>query len=371
MTNILSLFRRKTTYIYTIILTVIITVIIMFYSFYNYFNDVFNAHFLNSGLTYIISHEDYTDEIKKYSDIESITDMVLLKPNFDDEFMGFSSFVLNGVEQDDSGEEYHRLFNWNDILINEDYIQVFEYDENLKENEVIFLQFSNSKTDEEIEEIKDNEFTVYSNDELITLKIKNIEESYYDGMKISKELYEELLKKQTIYAKLIKFSNYNTSLKMQKDFSKRETNIDYDVSSFISYKDNDADKLAGECKNLIYSCNTASIFLIIAFIIIFVIVVKNSLLDQKGNIKMQRFLGYKKINIKLGLIGNFIIMSILAYIISYILSAILIIVSNNILNYTVHIIDLLFLVELAGVTTLSSIVLILLFNINKEPNEEI
>lgn len=367
MTDILSLFRRKTTYIYTAVLTVIITVIIMFYSFYNYYNEVINAHFANKGYTYLISHNDYTEEIEQYDDILSITAAVLFKVNFEDKFMGLTPSVNNGTEQDDLEEIYHRLFNW-DYLINGGYdnILVFEYDKKLKSNEVILLQMSIDQTDEEIEQIKENEFTIYSNNELITLKIRDIEQGNYNGIKISQELYEELLKKQTINAKLIKFDNYNSSEKFCKDFYKRENSKDFVASSFVSYNldSDDMDNMASNFKNIIDSCNTASIFLIGIFTILFVIVVKNSLIDQKKNIEMKRFLGYKKFSIKIGLIVNFILMSIVSYIISYILSSILIIISNNILNYAVQIIDLLFLIKLAGSTTVLSIILILIFGIN-------
>ncbi len=369
MTNILSLFRRKTTYIYTTILTVIITVIIMFYSFYNYYNEVVNNHYAKNGYAFIISHNDYIKELEQYSDIISIQDGILFKPNFEDKFMGLTPSVINGEEQDESGEESNRLFNW-DELINGGYdnILVFEYDESLKKNEVIFLQTYNSHTDEEIEKIKNNEFTIYSNNDLLTLRIKTIEKSYHNGMKISKELYDELVKKQSLNVKIIKFNNYYTAEKMERDFYKRETNKDFYASREVMYSGDDPID-ASNFIVLIDSCNTASIFLICVFIIIFAIVVKNSLIDQKDNIKMKRFLGYKKIKIKACLIENFVIMCLIAYFASYILSDILIIILDTILNYEAHIVDLLFLVKLAGVTTTLSVVLILLFDINQKKEE--
>ncbi|MCX4364158.1 MAG: hypothetical protein OSJ70_00095 [Bacilli bacterium] len=358
MTNILSLLRRKTFYIYTIILTIIIIVILLFFSFYNYYNEVINNMFYKNGYVYIVSRNDYTEEIKKYSDIVSLQDGIVFKPNFNDNFI----VPIPDAEDDINNETEHLLY-WDELLPGGyDSISVFDYDEELEKDEVIVYESIIPHNDEEIKKIVDNKISLYLNDELIILKIKNIEKGSFRGIKISKELFDELLKKQTLYVKKIKFSNFFTALKMTNDFYKRETNIDYVVSYEELYLGEDS-RTVYNFRNLIDTFNIVSKALICIFIVIFAIVVKNSIVDQTESINMKRFLGYKKINVKQDIIINFIILSLTSYILAFLLSNISIIIINKILDYNLHMLDALLLIKLVVVTTILSIVLILLFNI--------
>ena len=202
MINILSLFRRKTTYIYTTILTVITTVIILFFSFYNYYNDCVNNKFLENGYVYVISHNDYTEEIKKYDGIVSIQDGILFKPNFEDEFMGLIPLAKDEKTEEESEEEC--LLYWDELLNGSyDNILVFDYDENLKKDEVIIYQDWNNHSAGNIEKIINNKISLYFQDELINLKINNVVNNNKRGIKISKELFDELLTKQALNVKII------------------------------------------------------------------------------------------------------------------------------------------------------------------------
>lgn len=358
MTNILSLLRRKTFYIYTIILTIIIMVILLFFSFYNYYNEVINNMFYKNGYVYIVSRNDYTEEIKKYNDIVSIEDGVVFKPNFND------NFIVPISDSDTAeGEETNHLLFWDELLPGGyDRIPVFDFDDKLNKNEVVIYENIIPHSDEEIKRIVNNKITLYLDEELITLKIKNVEKSQFRGIRISKKLFDELLKKQTLYVKKIKFKNFFTALKMTNDFYKRETNIDYVVSYEELYLGDDS-RMVYNFRNLIDTFNIVNKFLICAFIVIFVIVVKNSIVDQEESINMKRFLGYKKINVKHDIIINFIVLDLISYILALLLTNVSIIIINKILNYNLCMLDISLLIKLVGVTTILSIVLILLFNI--------
>ena len=150
MTNILSLLRRKTFYIYTIILTIIIMVILLFFSFYNYYNEVINNMFYKNGYVYIVSRNDYTEEIKKYNDIVSIEDGVVFKPNFNDNFI----VPISGSDTAEGEETNHLLF-WDELLPGGyDRIPVFDFDDKLNKKEVVIYENIIPHSDEEIKRIE-------------------------------------------------------------------------------------------------------------------------------------------------------------------------------------------------------------------------
>lgn len=357
MTNLLSLIRRKVTYIYIAILSAIIIIVLIFFSFYDYYNQVINDMFAKNGYVFVISRNDYTEELNEYDNLISINDGIVFKPNFDDKFI-----VPLSLESNSNTDEEDILF-WEELLPGGyDRIPVFDYDENLGKNEVILYQSIISHTDEEVSKIINNEISLYFNDELISLKIKNVEKKSKRGMKISKELFDELLKKQKIYVKKINVSNFYTAMKIVDDFYEKEKNIDY-VSSYEELYLEDESEMIYNFRNIIDSLNIASIVLICLFIFIYVLIINNCIADQSENIKIKRFLGYKKKKIKFEMIKCFLIITVTVYFIGSLLSNLLILLLNGILNYNIQYIKLLLLIKLAGVTSILTIVLILLFNI--------
>ncbi len=360
MINICSTFREKITYIYMAMIVIITTIIFMLLSFYKYYNDLFNQLFFNNSFFLVVSQNDYTQELSKYPNVSGIEDGIALKPNYQDKEIGTLSYAEDLEPSDD------KILKWEELMLGGyDHVLVFEYDENLKENEIIVYQSQAMYyLEEELPMVIDKEISMYFQDKLINFTIKGIEKNANPGIKISRSLFDKLIAEQPIFVRRLKITDYNTALKISADFQGKEKNTDFIAGNYEYYSGDNIDEVS-KLHNIIEVLNVVSIIIIFAFVIIFTHVIKNSLVDQMESISLRHILGYKKWQIKKYLLYSTILMVILSYLLSFILNGILIFIINNIFNYQLSLLNFFTMVKLVGVILVLASIVCLLFNIKR------
>ena len=341
MLHLKCFFRKKSTVIYLCIYSIIVTTIICSFSLIEYSKNVINHIYKKESFLVMTSTDNYYNKIIENKDIEKVEKIIVFNPNYDDKTFKRESYSVVSNNSPtisyNNGEEYEKIITWEDyitipkdkeIMVTSDIDKDFK----LQNNEIaLSMQGIKYKDQEEMEKYIDKDLSIMYCNNVIQFKIRNYYDSKHKEMVISENKFNELISKSNVYSYKIYLKNYLKSEKVIDDLKKinNENNIkinehiDFDAS--INY---DSYSIAN---NLIYIFEIINNFIIFVFIIIFIIVSKNLLEDEKKNIIIQKMLGYNKFQSKKYFIFKIISLYLLVFGISIIVSSIINVIINNIL----------------------------------------
>lgn len=190
------------------------------------------------------------------------------------------------------------------------------------------------------QEIKNNligqDLSFSYNNEIHTFTIKNYYNSVNSEMTISEEKFNEL-KNFSEYSYKLYIKDYlnlgDSIAELEKSINNGNVEVDGIQNAYLG---EEADKYY-QSKDLLYLYEVICFFTIITFIIIFIIVSRNVLKDEKKSIKIERMLGYNKSQSrKFGLL-NILVLNFSALFISIIFFIIISVGINIFTDYTIPI----------------------------------
>lgn len=291
--------RKKQTIIYIALFVLITSTMVIFNSYVSHINNMVNNYFKDNSYAVVISNKDKNFLLNKYSSIEKIYDQyIVLEPNENEKnplskrgyVLEDNNGILNQKESDDK-ISWDNFESVGKILIS--------YDTTLKNNEIVLYSPYTLET-EKVKSIINSKLYLKNDNSSYDFTIKSIIKSNFPEMRISKNLYDSIRKKQDFNVYRITF-NTEKNLNLFYDIeNENRENVFMDVSIQNNSKFNNY-------KEIISVFNNWKYIIFILIITISFIIISNLINDDKKNIMLDYVLGFKIKKIKFNMFINSIL----------------------------------------------------------------
>ena len=335
-------FRKKSTIVYIILYSIIFFTLLIVSSLIKYNETYLNSIYQKSSFLILTSSEDCYDEIEKNKNVEKVDRFIMFEPYDECTIFKHQSYsvVTNNYTIDYNAEsQQDDRIAWEDFMALGGIMIFSDKNKNFKLNNNE-IALSSSGIEYVKQEIKNNligqDLSFSYNNEIHTFTIKNYYNSVNSEMTISEEKFNEL-KNFSEYSYKLYIQDYlnlgDSIAELKKSINNGNVEVDGIQNAYLG---EEADKYY-QSKDLLYLYELICFFTIITFIIIFIIVSRNVLKDEKKNIKIERMLGYNKLQSrKIGLL-NILVLNFSALFISIIFFIIISVGINIFTDYTIPI----------------------------------
>lgn len=353
-------FRKKTAKIYLIIFSTLLTTIIILFSLINYYSNLENDFFQKTSYLLVISKKDCYEKLTKNKSIVNIERVLLFEPDY-------TYDTLKKINEDESSEDNSQV-NWQDIFeTGNQMILVFPSSKNkldLNDRQVLFELSSITTEYKNVKGLSKRQIGFYHENNKIEFEIKNIYESYFTNILISDNIFHNLLNKSKTFAYVLTIENYEKAISIEHEL---QTLDDIEKANLNQkFYDNRELKTMNTVKDLIKSLKIASYIIIIAFSIIFTVVIRNIIKDEYKNINVERLLGYNEKQIKKHLCLKTTVLDIMACSIATAITMIIIVMINKFLGFKLSILDPFLLLRVYGLLLLITSLLCLFSKTNQK-----
>lgn len=341
-----SFFRKKSTIIYLIIYVILLVAIISVFSLIKYNKNIINEIYKKNSYVIMTSTNDYYDKILKEKDVTNVEKIILFKPNYNCDTLKKESYSIasNGMSieynnDETYDEQYSKIVTWEEVMVDGSIIIVSDKNKEFKleKNEIaISHQGMQDKEQDVLDNLLGQSISfMYNNDE-VKFDIKQYYNSNQVEMAISEEEFNKLTSKYSIYS-------YRVYIKDYINVSNIEEVLSYDenvkINATYNINGNEDSEKYYNATNLIDTIQIVSVIIILLFMIIFIIVSKNIMADEKKNMKIERMLGFTKVKSKKIMMFKLTLLNYVSFFISILISSILNYIINSIYNFQLIIID--------------------------------
>lgn len=337
MILIKGFFRKLSTKVYLLIFSILLTVIITIMSFINYYTEILDQMYRENSFMVVITKTDYYNKLSSYKSIISIEEALLFEPNKNYKAIVNEDYVIikDGVVVDSKENGGATRMNWEDFMIGEgtsgNFIVVFPSNRNgieLKDDEVALSldPFTYHKKDI-AQGIVGEKIGFYYKSKNYEYTINGFYPTEIPGMLVSNRVFQTMNENKDLYAYLVKFNSKKSSTSVAQKLKQSDKNIEV-LNRQRYYAENDGMSSA-RLIDLIDILGFVSNTIILIFVTIFIVAIKNIIKDSKENMALEKMLGYNHHQIKYCLFSKLIILSGISLIVSTLLSVII----NIIINY--------------------------------------
>lgn len=292
-----SFFRKKSTKIYLIVIPILIISITLFSAFYKYYLSLSKSIVPYSKIL-IITREDIFEKFSSDDDYIEVDEGIVFKSN------------------DEIAAELYMFEELECIIVFPASKRKIE----LNDNEIaIGSKFLNNL------DLINKTVKLKHNNQKINFKVKTIYERNFKEILISDNKFEELINKSNIFAYTLKVKEKTIidSLENINNFQLEEGPIIYET-----FNNSPDYNLWKSLKELVTWLTIISYIMIIMFSIIFLIVLRNIIIDEYKIIHTERLLGFSKNQVRKSLFLKMLCFLTVSFILSTIFSKLFIIIIN-------------------------------------------
>ena len=340
-----SFFRKKTTKIYIIILSILLSSIFILYNFVNYFREVEENIIAEHSILIVSSNNDYYDYLQKIKNVTKIEKAIIFTPDKSYDIIVDGSYTI----QDSNGNIINSYISkydgeykitWNELLTSDfdDYILVRNQEQrnmNLKSDEIsIVLRvpfYEDGKESYNIQQYRNQKIGFKFLDETIEFSISDFYPSKWTEwpeLVISNDKFEQLYQKSKLYTYSINFDSYDEAVSIKNELSNIDNNSNSKFIIDTFYYHGEGMKLSN-ISDILSVLKIAICLVSLIFLIVYIIIIKNTISDLKRNVKISRLVGYNMIQIR----KRVIILLILLFFVTFLLSVLINIFFNIFVKY--------------------------------------
>ncbi len=310
---VLSFFRKKSIYIYTVLYSLIFTIITILLIFNNYYDGLTKNYYSENSYFLIKSTNDLSNTLHRQV-IKKFDVGTLYFPNDDTKPLSFvNSDDIEENSFDDSNWQFFISMDFDGILIFKDeknddneisisfpkYYESYEQDINIDSNSLVNIEIDNKN---------------------YILKVKEYNFSDCYQINVSKDIFSKIYKESGLYLYKIKPSLNISYKQIESKLDKLCHTNNYCDYEF--YEANNDNKLDNE--NVLNTIRKMLIIFGVMFLIIFIVLTFNKFNDDKEIVHIYNILGFHKKRIKLIRLLQHLIINELSLLISFLLSMIIV-----------------------------------------------
>lgn len=340
-----SFFRKKTTKIYIIILSILLSSIFILYNFVNYFREVEENIIAEHSILIVSSNNDYYDYLQKIKNVTKIEKAIVFTPDKSYDIIVDGSYTI----QDSNGNIINSYISkydgeykitWNELLTSDfdDYILVRNQEQrnmNLKSDEIsIVLRvpfYEDGKESYNFQQYRNQKIGFKFLDETIEFSISDFYPSKWTEwpeLVISNDKFEQLYQKSKLYTYSINFDSYDEAVSIKNKLSNIDNNSNSKFIIDTFYHHGEGMKLSN-ISDILSVLKMAICLVSLIFLIVYIIIIKNTISDLKRNVKISRLVGYNMIQIR----KRVIILLILLFFVTFLLFVLINIFFNIFVKY--------------------------------------
>lgn len=338
-------FRKKSTIIYIIIYSIIFSAIISIFSLIKFNEEYLKSVYSKTSFLMVTSSKECYDEIKDNKNVVKIERFIIFEPDNECTTFKHSSYTVvtnDSIIDYNSGQIGDSRLAWEDFM-EFDYIMIFsdkEKDFKLKDNEIAL---SLSGIENVNQDVKNNligkNLTFIYNNQKEEFKIQNYYNSVNKEMTIPDNKFNELINysKYSYKVYVDDYLNLGESISNLKDSINTE---DVEVDGIQSVNALEEGDRVFQARDLIDLFKIISFFSIIIIVIIFIIVSRNVYVDEKKIAKIERVIGFNKLQTKKLSFLKVVTLNFSSFIIAIIISTIINFLVNTFVNFTMPVLNL-------------------------------
>ncbi len=352
-----SFFRKKTTKAYIVILSVLLSLIFILSNFINYFQNVENNIIADHSILIVSSNTDYYDFLIKKSSVTKIEKALVFTPDKSYDLIVDGSYIIqdsNGNIIDSFASEHNgeNKITWNELLISDfdNNILVRSQDQrnmNLKNNEIsIILRvpfYEDGKEYYNFQQYKNKKIGFKFLDKSIEFLISDFYPSKWTEwpeIVISNDKFNQLSQNSNLYTYTINFNSYDEAISIKNELSSIDNNLNSKFIIDTFYYHGEGMKLSN-ISDVLTALKLTIWLISIIFLVVYIIIIKNSIFDLKKNIKITRYVGYNKIQVKSRIILLLLLLFILTFVVSLFLNIIFSFLVNYLFSFKLNLLNLL------------------------------
>ena len=347
-------FRKATTKVYFFVLCFLFIGIYLLNAFTNYYTNLLNTVFRESTVLYVVGQNDYYNTISKCKSIESIEEALIFTPNYECKTLAREGQVIQdgatgSIISNIPSEDLLRL-TWEELVAIRKGNQIFVLpSDELNENE-IRLSFNTQRYyDIPLSTLYDKPLDIIYNSTEYNFVIKEIVHSRFPEIHISREKFDEIKEYRSVYAYKILMNSYYDAQSILKKLNEKEENSDFSVSLNRVETRNGKYDMNGliEMTGIL---RMVSLVATIVLILVFCVIIKNIISEEKERMRLQYSLGYNKNQSKIIAFMELFILLILVILMALLVSALLIMWIKDSQNISLELFDFSFLVQIVVIS---------------------
>ena len=357
-----SFFRKATTKVYLFVLCFLFIGIYLLNSFTNYYTNLLNNAFRENTVLYVIGQNDYYNTISRYKSTESIEEALIFTPNYECKTLArqgqnIQDMTTGSVISNIPSEELSRL-TWEELAVIRKGNRIFVLpSDELKENEIRLSFNMLVSYDIPLSNLYGKPLDIKYNDTKYNFVIKEIVNSRFPEIHISREKFNEIKEHSNIYAYKVIMNSYYDAQNIVKKLNEKEQNSDFYVSLNRVEHQNDNYDMSGLIEMTDILRMVTSIATIV-LIFILLIIIRNIINEEKSRMRLQYSLGYSKNQSKKIVFIELLILLIFVILIALFISALLILWLNHSQNLSLKLFDFGFLFQIILINFLIVIILL-------------
>lgn len=331
-----SYFRKKKNKIYMIVLSVALAVCLLLSSFIEYYNDVVKDVFTNRALVMVESNVDAFEMLNEYEEIANITRVLTMRPNNAYAVFGFydnHSVIGDGIimsgSSDENINEKIKLDGAEPGTINGNV--VVRRDDSLNDGEMklglAHAEYDSYDNSGIIKNTLNKVVGFYYKDKNYEFVIKDIYETKFVEIKISEDLFDELVKQETKYTYVADILEYETYGEVRISLQNKDELADAFVSIEAFYNHFEANTVSNAL-DLASTLQLVLYVLLFALIIFLIVVNKNQINDLNKNMMLEYKVGYSKSKVKINTFKRLFMLFTLSFVIALLLLVVVSVIIN-------------------------------------------
>ena len=345
-----SFFRKTTTKVYLFVLCFLFIGIYLLNSFTNYYTDLLNNAFRENTVLYVIGQNDYYNTISRYKSIESIEEALIFTPNYECKTLArqgqnIQDMTTGSVISNIPSEELSRL-TWEELAVIPKGNRMFVLpSDELKENEIRLSFNTQVSYDIPLSELYNEPLDIKYNGTEYNFVIKEIVNSRFPEIHISREKFNEIKEYRSVYAYKVTMNSYYDAQNIVKKLNEKEENSDFYVS--LNRVEHQNDKY--DMSSLIEMTDVlrmVSLIATIVLVLVFCVIIKNIINEEKERMRLQYSLGYNKKQSKKIVFIELLVLLFFILLISLIMSILLIMWIKNFQNISLEVFAFSFLIQI-------------------------
>ena len=358
-------FSKTTTKVYLFVLCFLFIGIYLLNSFTNYYTNLLNTVFRENTVLYVIGQNNYYNTISQYKSIESIEEALVFSPNYECKTLARQGQIIQdmttgSVISNIPSEELSRL-TWEELAVIRKGNRIFVLpSDDLKENEIRLSLSIQVSYDIPLSELYNEPLDIKYNGTEYNFVIKEIVNSRFPEIHISRKKFNEIKEHSNVYAYKVLMNSYYDAQNIVQKLNEKEQNSDFYVSLNRVEDQNDKYDMSSliEMTDIL---RMVSLVATIVLILVFCVIIKNIISEEKGRMRLQYSLGYNKTQSKKVVFIELLILLSFVLLIALFMSMLLIMWIKNSQNISLELFDFAFLTQiiLIVIIIISSFLLIL------------
>ncbi len=341
-------YRRRSVKIYLSLLVVIIITITLLLNFSNYYKNLVNNVYQENSRVLIRSTYNIKEKLESNEHIIKIQQVAIIDPKETSEIS--RNLIYDALSQSIILTESSEELESDSIVIN-----------------LIHYNYNNL---EKIEENINKEIILKNDDYQKKYKIVDIKESKFTNLSLPKEELDKFINSSKYYTYLFSVNNYQEIDNVIESLTEKDK-----VECIrLEYLENNAQINTIEAlESIVPLLYNLSRFLMIVFMIIFLLVIHNTLSDEMDNMRIEWIIGFQHHHFFIVLLSKIVSLLLTSLIISSLLYLIISYIITSILNINIYLFskEILYFIPLTFIISLLYIIIFIKkYNYYKKTKED-